>query len=137
MNRVLKLNLENDLWYESDNRVLSELLRAIDEEKPGFDAFSKYSFAFDEEDLILKELESGSYSGPPALRIRDRREFSSPTKIDRGSYLFSQLPLPSSSISLKFIIMPFLRGSREGTLYVRLYKESALECVMQLMMPLN
>lgn len=137
MNRVLKLNLENDLWYESDERNLSELLKAIDEENPGFDSFSKYSFAFDEEDLVLKEIESGSYSGPPTLRIREKREFSSPTKIDKGSYLFSQLPLPSSTLSLKFIAMPFLRGTKEGILYVRLYKESALECVMQLMMPLN
>lgn len=141
MQRALKLNLISPLYYRSQPFSLQEAVERADHAAIGYDAVIECSYCFRDELLSIAEHASGERHG---YSEKERKTIESGGTIGRkeeedmeipsGSYLFEQLPFIPDRAALERLILPYA-ASGEGRFYIRIYKESILECVMQLLFP--
>ena len=66
--------------------------------------------------------------------IMPERKAGEDLMIPAGEYLFMQLPYIPEEKEIPRIILPCITA-QEGTFYIRIFKESILECVIQLLFP--
>lgn len=131
MERTLKLYLQNTMYYTRDEGNLDSFISRIFKEEPGFETLSVYDFEFSDSGFVLRNTDNGIKFGPPSLEVQKDPCPGFSIKLESGSYLFSQMPIPENAMDAERALMPFLRNSMKGRVCVRLYKENMLECVMQ------
>ena len=143
MNRAIKLTLSSPIYYRSTPLTLEELQRKADRSMPGYDAAVLYSYSYEGEILSLRRLEAGERDGytDEEKRIIEsggtvRRKDDEDFMIPEGSYLFEQLPFLPPESGLQRLILPYATGM-SGRVFVRIYRESILESVMQLLFPME
>lgn len=135
MDRCLKLFLQNTLYYERTEERMDDFLSRLFKEDPGFETLSTYEFSFSDEGLKLLNTENGMKFGPPSLEPQEDPCPGKSLHLATGTYLFSQMPIPETEAGVKRLLMPFLRNAMSGKVYVRIYKENILECVLQFFLP--
>lgn len=138
-----KLNLFNPLTYKREDFSFNQMLKKILLSEKGSDSFILYSFSYSDDGCRLKKLDSG-FKTPLTDKEKERIESGhSPiiredenTSIPEGKYYFEQYPDLSEEelLPLTFASITAAKGG-EDRLYVRLYKENELECVMQAFRP--
>ena len=136
MDRCLKLYLQNSMFYIKSDENLDSFIARIYKEDPGFETISIYDFEFGDEGIKIANNENGFKLGPPSLEPQPDPCPGNSIALKEGSYLFTQMPVPENASDISRLLMPFLRNSMKGKVYVRLYKENMLECVMQFFLPL-
>ena len=124
------------MYYFKSGENLDAFVSRIYKEEPGFETISIYEFEFGDEGLKLSNTENGFKLGQPSLEPQEDPCPGSSISLGKGSYLFSQMPVAESAAETTRLLMPFLRNSMKGRVYVRLYKENMLECVMQFFLPI-
>lgn len=124
------------MFYIKSDENLDAFISRIYKEEPGFETISIYDFEFGDEGLRLSNTENGFKLGPPSLEPQKDPCPGNSISLGEGSYLFSQMPVAESAADTTRLLMPFLRNSMKGKVYVRLYKENMLECVMQFFLPI-
>ncbi len=138
-----KLNLINPLTFKRVEISFNELMLKMLLSPKGSDSFILYSYAFDDSGCKFTRVDSGMKS-PLTKEEKERIERGlSPivrdddnTSIPAGSYLFEQYPDLSEEelLATTFAAITAAKGD-SNLLYVRLYKENELECVMQAFRP--
>lgn len=137
-NRLQKLTLTNPLTYKPKEMEFNAMLRFILLAPVGTDAFIRFRFSFSDSGATFERMESG-YKEPltekekaeteAGLRpkIRDGETLSIPV----GTYYFEQYPDLSEEKLLTRTLSALLSVGSGDEIYVRLFKENMLECVMQ------
>ena len=110
----MKLNLISAMHYRPSEKTLDGLLAGIDAEERGYDAFIGYSLSFSGDSL--------------SIGARDGETISIPA----GTYEFLQLPAVFTQSDLPRLLLPYATHARKA--YVRIFKESILETVMQFLL---
>ena len=138
-----KLTLFNPLTYKREDISFNPLMLKMLLAPKGSDSFILYSFSYTDSGCILKQLDSGTKT-PLTKEEKERIEMGlSPmiredenTSIPEGKYIFQQFPDLSEEklLSTTVAAITAAKGG-ENLLYVRLYKENELECVMQAVRP--
>lgn len=138
-----KLTMFNPLTFKREEISFNQLLVKMLKAEKGSDAFILYSFSFSDTGCNLRQIDSG-FKTPLTKEEKERIERGlSPivrededTSIPAGTYLFEQYPDLSEEelLSTTFSSIAAAKGG-EALLYVRLYKENTLECVMQAFRP--
>ncbi len=138
-----RLNLFNALTYKREDMDFNSLLLKMLKAETGSDAFLLYSFSFNDGGLNLKRLDSG-FKSPLTAEEKERIESGrtpivradEDTSIPEGKYFFEQYP-DLSEEELLAMTLSHIASQKGGSdkIYVRLYKESILECVMQAFRP--
>lgn len=138
-----KLNLINPLTFKRVEISFNELMLKMLLSPKGSDSFILYSYVFDDSGCKFTRVDSGMKS-PLTKEEKERIESGlSPivrddddTSIPAGSYLFEQYPDLSEEelLATTFAAITAAKGD-SNLLYVRLYKENELECVMQAFRP--
>lgn len=138
-----KLNLFNPLTYKREEFTFNSLLKKILLSPKGSDSFILYSFSYEDCGCTFKKLDSG-FKTPLTHEEKERIESGhtpiirddEDTSIPSGKYLFEQYPDLSEEelLPITFASITAAKGG-EDILYIRLYKENELECVMQAFRP--
>ena len=141
MQRAVRLSLITPLYYYPSELTIEKALKKADKEGIGYDAVIKYSFTIQDEKLVISRETSGERSG---YTKEEKKAIESGETIDRkngedmeiaaGQYLFEQLPFIPEEKDLSRLILPYIKKNK-GSFFVRIYKESFLECIMQLLFP--
>ncbi len=141
MNRSIRLTLSSPIYYRSTSYSLDEARAKADKAAPGYDAAVLFSYSYSNELLTAERIASGEREGysEEEKRIIESggvlgRKEDEDFQIPAGIYLFEQLPFIPDEKDLMRLILPYATRS-SGTVFARLYKESILECVMQLLFP--
>ena len=132
----MKLSLITDMHYRPSDKSLDGLIADIDGKETGYDTFSEYELSFTDESFSLRFIRSGEkdpYSNEEKALIeqgvdigaRDGETISIPA----GTYEFMQLPAVFTQSDLPRLLLPYATHARKA--YVRIFKESILETVMQ------
>ena len=138
-----KLNLFNPLTYKREDFSFNELLKKILLSEKGSDSFILYRFSYNDTGCTFTRIDSG-FKTPLTEQEKERIESGrSPmirededTSIPEGRYYFEQYPDLSEEELLPFTFASITAAKGgEDRLYVRLYKENELECVMQAFRP--
>jgi len=135
MNRIITLHILNAMYYERCDSSFSSLLTSISKRDPGFDAVAIFSFKLNEEVLDIQLDRIGIHSTPPSLLPDNPQNPEGMVVIKEGAYSFMQMPIIDEE-RIKLELLPFINGKKEGTIFIRIFKESLFEEVMQFMMPL-
>ena len=144
MERLQKLELFNPLTYRREETGFNALIRTMLSAPVGTDSFIRYDFTFSDAGAVFSYRDSGMKtplsdgekkrieSGLSPL-VRDDED----TAIPSGRYAFEQYPDLSEESMLTMTLAGIIGFSgAQNTVYVRLYKENALELVMQAFRPL-
>ena len=142
-NRTFRLTLSSPIWYRSAEMGLDKAIEGIQKKETGFEHIECFSFRLRDESLTIEGLFAGERNGYSAEErsmiesgIPVPRKDEEDTELPAGMYILEQLPLPYGSVNLTMLLLPLIGGRMEGRVFVRLYKESFLEQVMQLLLPL-
>lgn len=133
MHKTLTLNIVNTLYYEKCDLSFEQILSSLPKREAGFDAIAIYKVTRNEEILDIREIATAIHKTPPSLDADI--PFDDAIELKEGKYRFMQLPV-MDNLNLNLQLLPFIEGRTECTVYVRLFKESILEEVMQFLMPL-
>ena len=133
MHKTMTLNIVNTLYYEKSHLSFEEILASLEKREAGFDAIAIFKVKRNEELIDIKEIETAIHKTPPTLEADTA--FEGAVELKQGKYRFLQLPV-MEKLNLNLQLLPFIEDRNECTVYVRLFKESILEEVMQFMMPL-
>lgn len=133
MHKTLTLNIVNALYYEKSNLSFGQILASLHQRDAGFDAIAIFEIKRNEELIDVKEISTAIHKTPPTLDADIA--FDDAIELKAGKYRFMQMPL-IEDLNLHLQLLPFIEDRNECTVYVRIFKESILEEVMQFMMPL-
>lgn len=122
------------MYYEPKSLSFEELITSLKNREPGFDAIAQFSFKQNDEMLDLKLEGVGIHPTPPSLTPDNPENPDKMLAIKAGNYYFMQLPVIEES-RIKLELLPFIKGRKEGTVFIRIFKESLFEEVMQFIMP--
>ena len=137
----LKLSLASPLFYRSRTMSLDEAIARADSEAPGYDAAIICRYSCSDDGAHIAGMASGERPGYTEDErrmiesgIMPERKAGEDLMIPAGEYLFMQLPYIPEEKEIPRIILPCITA-QEGTFYIRIFKESILECVIQLLFP--
>lgn len=141
MQRAITLTLSTPLYYLPSSQSLDELIEKTIHAPVGYDAMIKAEYSFREEQLSISFISSGERNGytEDEKKIIETggilaRKEEETEEIPAGRYIFEQLPILPEAKILPRIILPYTK-EKEGLFYIRLFKESILECIAQLLFP--
>ena len=144
MDRIHKLELFNPLTFRRTGTGFNELIRTMLTAPTGTDSFIRYDFTFSDSGAVFTYTDSGIKT-PLSDEEKERIESGltplvrddEDTAIPAGKYAFEQYPdlAEESLLTMALAGLIGLGGCRDS-IYVRLYKENALELVMQAFRPL-
>ena len=136
----MTLNLIDPLWYKPSDVSIDSIMASLPSKDRGYDAFVLYELSLTDDAMDLKPLHSGERNGyTEEDRKRIEAGFSPIRKpeetcsIPSGRYLFEQFPAAFSSSDIPRLLLPY--ATKSGQIYIRFFKESILESVMQFMIP--
>lgn len=136
----MTLNLIEPLWYVPSGKSFDDIISTLSYAERGYDAFVLYSIEMTEDTMKLSAVCSGERNGYSEENIRriesglvPVREKEETASIPSGKYLFEQFPACFQSSDLPRILLPY--ATKPGKAYIRFFKESILESVMQLLIP--
>ncbi len=134
------LNLIDPLCYIPSEKTFDDIMAALSTAERGYDAFILYRLSLSDDAMTLEAISAGErngYSEENRKRIeaglspiRSKEETES---IPSGRYLFEQFPAAFMSSDLPRLLLPY--ATHPGNVYIRFFKESILESVMQFMIP--
>ena len=134
------LNLIDPLWYIPSDKTFDGIMEALSSAERGYDAFVLYSLSLSEDAMVLEKAAAGErngYSEENRKRIEAGlspiRSVDETESIPSGRYLFEQFPAAFQASDLPRLLLPY--ATQPGRVYVRFFKESVLESVMQFMIP--
>ncbi len=138
-----KLNLINALTFKRERTTFNSLMLKMLMAPRGSDGFILYSFSYSDGGISLKQVDSGFKTPLTDKEIERINSGLSPivrsdedTSIPAGKYYFEQYPdLSEEALLEKTLASISSAKGGEKLIYVRLYKENELECVMQAFRP--
>ncbi len=137
----MTLTLVDPLWYSPSESSFDDIIASLPSKERGYDAFILYTISMSEDSMEIVPERAGErngYSEEDRRRIESGlsplRKDTETEEIPSGKYTFEQFPALFTSADLPRIILPY--SASAGKVYVRIFKESVLESVMQLMLPL-
>ncbi len=132
----MRLSLINPIHYRVSDKSIDDVISGLSSFGRGFDYFAKYrlSLSADSMELVREECGERLYTHEELRRIEEglliEPKEEETLSIPAGSYEFIQRELLDEK-ALKAALLPY--ASADRTIYVRIFKESAIECVMQLL----
>ena len=136
---MIRMNLTNPLWYTATEDSIEEIMDSFSTTSPGTDAAVLITFDF-HDSMNLRTLRAGmrgSYTEEERRLMEKGSTLPQPSGMDfsipEGSYDFSQLPFPLSSDDLCRLLLPYAVYKKD--LYIRFFKESTMESVIQVFIP--
>ena len=133
MNRIITLNILNAMYYEKSDISFSSLIKSLPKREPGFDAIAIFSFKQKDETIDIKLENIGIHSAPPSLTPDCPEHPEDMLAINAGKYSFMQTQIIDEK-NLKLEMLPFINTKKEGIVFIRIFKESLFEEVMQFIM---
>ncbi len=131
MFELLTLNLSSPMSYGVSDISFDEVISSIYEKEDGFDSLFLYSISYSDDAASIKREKSAI-----GHLLKGAEESNELLTLTPGQYLFKQMMIPSSEKDLNRDILPFLYKSPSTSLYIRVLKESKLEAVMQILLPM-
>ena len=137
MNRVLSLTLSSPIYYLPVSESFDSLTGRLYKEKRGYDFIIEYHFSFSDELFSLQQKRRGIPAHPHTLSKEEDPNPGISFSLSEGTYLFSQLVPLEKEEDIKRALLPFVGSKKEGVVFVRYFKETQFEIVMQFLMPLT
>ena len=134
MNRTMNLNILNTMYYKRSTLSLDDIISNLAKQSAGFDALTSFDIIRNDEIVDFTNEETAIHLTPPSLDPDQSIEDAICLK--EGKYRFMQLPVLDTK-QIKLQLLPFIGNTLNGKVYIRIFKESILEEVMQFLLPLK